>query len=98
MSQDKQDRVQQLEALMDFVANAPANQAIIDMDCNDHCEHMAALAEQVAQGADLSDVMPELQQHMRYWGDCREEFMALVAVLKAEMQDDASVAEPTAHK
>ena len=89
-----QDRVEQLEALMDFVANAPANQTIIDMDCNDHCEQLAALAEQVAQGADLNDVMPELQHHMRYWGDCREEFLALVAVLKAEMQDNPDQAEP----
>lgn len=77
-----------LKALLDFVENAPANQEIINMDCNDHCEQLATLAERVANGEDLHVVLPELQEHMRYWGDCREEFLALVAVLKAELEGD----------
>jgi len=80
--------VEQLNNLLDFVVNAPANPEIIAMDCNDHCEQLAELAEQVADGASLDDVLPELQEHMKYWGDCREEFIALVNVLKAEMMDD----------
>lgn len=79
-----------LKALLDFVENAPANQEIINMDCNDHCEQLATLAERVANGEDLNVVLPELQEHMRYWGDCREEFLALVAVLKAELEGDLS--------
>lgn len=79
-----------LKALLDFVENAPANQEIINMDCNDHCEQLATLAERVASGEDLNVVLPELQEHMRYWGDCREEFLALVAVLKAELEGDLS--------
>lgn len=77
-----------LKALLDFVENAPANQEIINMDCNDHCEQLATLAERVANGEELNVVLPELQEHMRYWGDCREEFLALVAVLKAELEGD----------
>lgn len=77
-----------LAELLNFVENAPANEKIIAMDCNDHCEQLAALAEQVANGAELSDVLPELQEHMKYWGDCREEFIALVNVLKAEVSND----------
>jgi len=79
------DRLAQLQALLDFVAHAPEDPNIIAMDCNDHCEVMASLAERVANGESLEDILPELQEHMRYWGDCREEFLALVAVLKAEM-------------
>jgi hypothetical protein len=79
------ERLIQLQAMLDFVANAPENPAIIAMDCNDHCEQMAGLAERVASGTPLEIILPELQEHMRYWGDCREEFFALVAVLKAEM-------------
>lgn len=79
-----------LKALLDFVENAPANQEIINMDCNDHCEQLATLAERVANGEELNVVLPELQEHMRYWGDCREEFLALVAVLKAELEGDLS--------
>ena len=82
---DKKQRAENLSALLNFVENAPANEAIISMDCNDHCEDMAKLAEQVANGASLEEVLPELQEHMKYWGDCREEFIALVSVLKAEM-------------
>lgn len=79
------ERLAQLQAMLDFIANAPENPAIIAMDCNDHCEQMAGLAERVAKGTPLDVILPELQEHMRYWGDCREEFFALVAVLKAEM-------------
>ena len=74
----------QLEKLFDFIVNAPADETLIKMDCNDCCEKIARLAEQVANGADISEVLPEMQKFMRYWGDCREEFDALVAVLKQE--------------
>lgn len=82
------DKVEQLEALLNFIENAPENQEIIDMDCNDHCEDLAIIAERVANGAELDDVLPELNEHMKYWGDCREEFIALVSVIKAELMDD----------
>lgn len=81
----QQERLKNLEFLLDFVANAPEDETIIAMDCNDHCEEMARLAEQVADGARLNDILPELEQHMRFWGDCREEFVALVSILKAEI-------------
>ena len=85
---DKEKARRNLNELLIFVEKAPANDEIIAMDCNDHCEDMAKLAEQVANGADLAQVLPELQEHMKYWGDCREEFIALVNVLKAEMLDE----------
>lgn len=74
----------QLEKLFDFIANAPADETLITMDCNDCCEKITQLAEQVANGADLNEIWPEMQKFMRYWGDCREEFEALVAVIKQE--------------
>ncbi len=74
----------QIERLFDFIVNAPADEPLIKMDCNDCCEQIARLAEQVANGADLQEILPEMQKFMRYWGDCREEFEALVAVLKQE--------------
>ena len=96
MADDKQQRVKNLAELLNFVENAPANDEIIAMDCNDHCEQIASFAEKVADGAKLEDILPELQEHMKYWGDCREEFIALVAVLKAEVQDDLPVFEEVA--
>ena len=74
----------QLDKLIDFIANAPADESLIKMDCNDCCEHITRLAEQVANGADLNEIWPEMQKFMRYWGDCREEFEALVAVIRQE--------------
>jgi|GEM_PF-1032646 len=74
----------QLGKMFDFIVNAPTDEEIIKMDCNDSCEKIAQLAEQVANGADLNDIVPELQKFMNYWGDCREEFEALVAVIRAE--------------
>ncbi len=80
----KQHDGDQLERLLDFVANAPTDEEIIKMDCNDCCEKLAQLAEQVAHGAELSEILPELQKFMSYWEDCREEFEALVEVLRTE--------------
>ncbi|MCA9887433.1 MAG: hypothetical protein KC546_03635 [Anaerolineae bacterium] len=87
MSQQNQpdQRLKNLEFLLEFVEKAPEHAEIIAMDCNDHCEQMATLAERVADGEALENVLPELQEHMKYWGDCREEFYALVHVLKAEL-------------
>ena len=82
MSQDYDGA--RLERLFDFIANAPADETLIKMDCNDCCEKIARLAEQVANGADLKDILPEMQRFMRYFGDCREEFEALVTVLRQE--------------
>jgi hypothetical protein len=81
MSQNTADRLQEL---IDFVLNCRENDAIEAMDCNEHCESMASLAERVAAGATLDEIRPELEYHMRYWRDCREEFIALVNVLKME--------------
>jgi len=75
---------QNASQMLDFLLNTPCEQEIIDMDCNDYCEQLSELAELVANGADLEDVRPALEKHMRYWKDCREEFDALVAIIKAE--------------
>lgn len=81
-------RLENLQQLMDFVINAPSNEEIIAMDCNDSCTRMASLAERIADGEALDSVLPELEQYMKYWGDCREEFIALVKILKAELADE----------
>ncbi|MCY4021308.1 MAG: hypothetical protein OXG39_18015 [Chloroflexi bacterium] len=74
----------QLGKLVDFIVNAPADESLIKMDCNDCCEKITQLAEQVANGADINEILPEMKKFMHYWGDCREEFEALVAVIQRE--------------
>ena len=79
---------EELGKLVDFIVNAPADDALIKMDCNDCCEKITQLAEQVANGAELSEILPEMKKFMHYWGDCREEFEALVAVIQREKAHD----------
>ena len=70
--------------LIDFICGQSFDQEVIDMDCNECCEQLTCIAEQVAAGAKLSDIMPSLEEHFRCWPDSREEFDALVAVIRAE--------------
>jgi hypothetical protein len=84
----QQEIVHNIQVILDFLANAPENDEIMAMDCNDHCEQMACLAERVARGESLDTILPQLQHYIRYWRDCREEFVALVSILKAEITGD----------
>jgi len=70
--------------LMDFVLNTPFDEDCIEMDCTEGCEQIASLADRVATGENLDEIMPVLKEHMSHWRDCREEFDALVAVIRAE--------------
>jgi hypothetical protein len=72
------------QKLVDFICGQSLNEEVINMDCNECCEQLTCIAEQVAAGAKLSDIMPELEEHFRCWPDSREEFYALVTVIRAE--------------
>lgn len=76
--------------LVQFMTDAPFDDVIIAMDCKDSCEQLARLAELVAAGGKLSELLPEFEEHIGYWKDCREEFEALVAVIRAERQGELS--------
>jgi hypothetical protein len=71
-----------IKNMLDFL-NAPEDEYVISLDCSD-CDKLACLAEQVANGQPVEDVLPALSEHLHYWRDCREEFEALVAILKVE--------------
>jgi hypothetical protein len=71
-----------MQNILDFL-NAPEEEYIMKIDCSD-CDQLAALAEAVASGTPVAEVLPALNAHLCYWRDCREEFEALVTVLKAE--------------
>jgi predicted house-cleaning noncanonical NTP pyrophosphatase (MazG superfamily) len=88
MSQQSEEHNKSLSNSISFIFQAPLDEEIVEMDCNDYCEELAQIAELVARGASLEDLLPKLEEHMRYWTDCREEFDALVAVLKAQLEED----------
>jgi hypothetical protein len=86
--------------LVQFMTDAPFDDVIIEMDCKDGCEQLARLAELVAAGGDLHELLPEFEEHIGYWKDCREEFEALVAIVKAERESELSTSSdalPSSH-
>ena len=55
------------------------------MDCEMCNMNLDCLAEQVALGANLHDLLPAMEAHLACCQDCAEEFQALVCILRAEL-------------
>jgi hypothetical protein len=54
------------------------------LDCESCSMQLDCLAEQVAQGANLHDLLPAVERHLECCQDCNEEFQALLCILRAE--------------
>jgi hypothetical protein len=54
------------------------------VDCETCGEQIDCLAELVASGYDAKTLLPAVQAHLECCRDCREEFEALLAILRAE--------------
>ena len=70
----------ELRRLLDCIFSVHEN----EMDCSACNQEIDCLAEKVAAGASLSELWPAMEAHMCVCQDCREEFEALVAILRAE--------------
>lgn len=81
MTSPQHDRKAQLLA---FIMNQPLDEECVSMDCTDDCEQISRMAERVASGERLEDIAPEFEAFVGCWPDCREEFEALVAILRSE--------------
>jgi hypothetical protein len=57
-----------------------------EYSCDDTYRLLDEFAEAVAQGKDAAQLMPLVQQHLDLCPDCREEFEALLRVLRARGQ------------
>jgi hypothetical protein len=55
-----------------------------DIDCETCSAQFHCLVEKVAAGANLCDLLPEVEAHLSCCPDCREEYEALLAVIRAE--------------
>jgi len=64
-----------------------------DIDCETCAAQFDCLAEQVAAGASVRDLWPAVEAHLECCADCREEYEALLAVIRAEQGGQLS--EPT---
>ena len=71
----------QIQSLIDCLATTQE----VEDDCAEFDKKMDCLAELLAQGKSPSEVItPEVETHLLHSNDCREEFEALIAILKAE--------------
>ncbi|MCA0458171.1 MAG: hypothetical protein LCI00_29665 [Chloroflexi bacterium] len=60
------------------------------MDCDSCNCQLECLAEKVAGGASLHDLLPAVEAHLRCCVDCREEWQALLCIVRAERDGSLS--------
>ena len=63
-------------------------------DCEAAYIEFECLAEQVVQGVDMDVVLPQVALHLNRCQDCREEFEALVAIIRAEKENPSNPDHP----
>jgi predicted anti-sigma-YlaC factor YlaD len=54
------------------------------IDCDTCSAQFDCLVEKVAAGAALRELLPEVEAHLECCNDCREEYEALLAIIRAE--------------
>ena len=54
------------------------------IDCETCNQQLDCLAERVARGENLEEILPEVAAHLCCCRDCFEEFDALVTIIRAE--------------
>jgi len=59
------------------------------IDCGAASKEFECLAEQAVMGTDIHIILPQVAAHLDCCADCREEYNALVAILRAESQTDS---------
>ncbi len=55
-----------------------------DIDCDGCDAEMPHMVELINAGEDPALLLPAVQEHLNHCCDCREEFEALLAIVKAE--------------
>ncbi|MBZ0301331.1 MAG: hypothetical protein K8J31_16410 [Anaerolineae bacterium] len=55
-------------------------------DCEAAYKQFECLAEQAVAGVDIHDILPRVAMHLDQCSDCREEYEALVAIVRAERE------------
>ncbi len=72
-----------MEKLLNCIFNThPDN----EMDCTACERELTRVAEEVALGTKLSDASPPIDTNLQFCSSCREEFDALVAIIRAEKE------------
>jgi hypothetical protein len=77
----------QIQRLIQNIFTTPEHYG---MDCEACMQEFDCLAERVVAGADLAEILPEFEEHIRRCHDCSEEFHALISILRAELDGKLS--------
>jgi len=56
----------------------------VELSCDEVLRLMGACAEAVLRGEDHTQVVPLFEKHIEMCADCREEFEALLRILRAQ--------------
>jgi len=67
------------------------------LNCEACCEQLAHLSELVALGANLHDLMPAVEGHLDCCPECREQYEALLCIIRAEL-NGMLPPQPASHK
>ncbi|UCC65523.1 MAG: hypothetical protein JSV36_10945 [Anaerolineae bacterium] len=77
------DTDDKLERMLHGILSAQEDEA----DCNECFEQLDKFVEMVQTGTDPAEILPRVEAHLSWCGDCHEEYQALLAILKSEEQD-----------
>jgi hypothetical protein len=66
-----------------------------EIGCDECFEQLDRFAEWVLAGKDAAEAMPLVQEHLEHCHDCREEFEALLAALRATTDMQPVEPKPT---
>lgn len=58
------------------------------IDCGGASREFECLAEQAVRGTDIHIILPQVAAHLDCCSDCREEYEALVAILRSEAHNN----------
>jgi hypothetical protein len=62
----------------------------ICIDCETCSQQLNCLAEMVAAGVEVQELLPAVEDHLRCCADCREEYQALLCIMRAELNGQAT--------
>lgn len=60
------------------------------IDCETCSQQLNCLAEMVAAGAEVRQLLPAVEEHLACCSDCREEYQALLCIMQAEISGNIS--------
>ena len=60
-----------------------------EVACDDCFDELDKFAEMYAAGSDAATLLPYVERHLSTCGDCREEYQALLTVLRSEVSGES---------